>query len=139
MRQALEQAYLETAYQVLADPPFTLTVGERNAALARWQTGLGVVCSAFVTACNPRSRALPEALNTRREAMLARQLEDAGWRFVSALGKHPGNGWPGEPSFLVAGMGRETALALAAQWQQNAIVWSAGDAVPVLLWTPVPV
>lgn len=136
MRQAFETAYLETRYHVFARPPFVMKVGERCAALARWQTGLGIVCSAFITACNPGSRLLSEPANAARQARLGRYLEREGWRFVVGVGEHPGNDWPGEASFLVAGMGRETALALAARFDQNAIVWSAGDAVPALLWVP---
>lgn len=136
MRQELETAYLETRYHAFASPPFSMQVGKRCPALARWQTGLGVVCSAFITACNPGSQLLPEPANARRQARLGQWLEREGWSFVTGLGEHPDNDWPAEASFLVAGMGREEALALAARFDQNAIVWSAGDAVPVLLWVP---
>ncbi len=52
---------------------------------------------------------------------------------VLRIGQHPSNSWAGEESFLVFGVSLEAAKALGRRFEQNAIVWSAADAVPQLI------
>ncbi|SIT37418.1 conserved hypothetical protein [Paraburkholderia piptadeniae] len=126
-------AYLETHYCVHGSMPATLKIGESNASLAAIHDAHAVRSSAFITACNPFSQTLDDAANVGRQHALARELSQRGLTFVDAIGRHPSNGWPGEPSFLVLGVSVEDAKALGMQFGQNAVVWCGGDAVPQLV------
>lgn len=53
--------------------------------------------------------------------------------FVLRIGQHPSNAWAGEESFLCFGISLEAAKALGRRFEQNAIVWSAADAIPQLI------
>ena len=130
--QSSIQAYLETDYHVHGAMRVTLNVGVANACLAALQRSHSVESSAYVTACNPFSKALDDSSNDARQAVLARELHQHGLIHISGIGQHPTNGWPGEQSFLVLGLSREDAKMLGARHEQNAIVWCGPDAVPEL-------
>lgn len=127
------RAYQETEYRVHGEPGFTMRIGVACPELARAHGRHGADCSAFITACNPFSRPLAPAANTARQQRLAKELIQRGYAFMPGVGQHPSNGWPGEESFLVFGLQLEAARALAAQFQQNALVWSGPDAIPRLI------
>lgn len=127
------RAYAETHYRVLHDSRLTLRVDRFNGALRDLHLRHGVDCSAFLTACNPFSRALDAAQNEARQAALLDELRRRGLRFLEGEGEHPANGWPAEASVLVLGLDLEAARALGRQKEQNAIVWSAADAIPRLI------
>jgi hypothetical protein len=127
------QAYLETEYIVFGDAPMTLKVGEANPKLAALHQAHGVQSSGFVTACNPFSQDCGAQVNAARQAALARELERRGLVPIEGIGKHPTNNWPGEASYLVPGLTLEAAKELGIQFGQNAIVWSADDAIPQLV------
>ncbi|SEJ82738.1 DUF3293 domain-containing protein [Paraburkholderia diazotrophica] len=131
--RATIQAYLETHYCVHGSMPTTLKIGEFNASLAAIHDAHAVRNSAFITACNPFSRMLDDAANVDLQRALALELSQRGLTFIGGIGRHPSNGWPGEPSFLVPGISVEDAKALGMQFGQNAVVWSGGDAVPQLV------
>lgn len=126
------QAYLETDYRVKLSPPLVLRVGRAQPGLAELYRRHGLACATFVTACNPRSRRLPEDVNQARQARLRRLLEARRHPFFEGIGEHPGGAWPGEPSFLVLGLSARAAKALGRRFDQNAIVWCGADAVPQL-------
>ncbi|MEM5438871.1 DUF3293 domain-containing protein [Paraburkholderia diazotrophica] len=127
------QAYLETHYCVRGAMPATLRIGEFNASLAAIHDAYAVRSSAFVTACNPLGQMLDDAANVSLQIELARELSQRGFTFIDGIGKHPSNGWPGEPSFLMLGVSLQDAKALGLQFGQNAVVWCGGDAVPQLI------
>ena len=127
-------AYRATDYLVHdADAPFTLRVDVPSADLAAAHARRGVACSAFVTACNPLGRPLGKIENARRHARLGRTLRERGAVPIEGLGRHPTNGWPAEPGWLVPGCGLAAARALGAECHQNAILWSGADAVARLV------
>ncbi|MBL8723131.1 MAG: DUF3293 domain-containing protein [Planctomycetes bacterium] len=126
------QAYRETLYHVAAREPFALRIGSPSSELRAAHTAAGVACSAFVTACNPRSKRLAAAENALRQKALCTLLRDQGWRWLEGRGEHPTNGWPPEPSVLILGMPREVAVVLARRFEQHALVWIGGDGVPDL-------
>jgi hypothetical protein len=130
---ALLRAFCETDYHVHADPPFVLRIGEPSPLLLALHRARGVEASVYVTACNPWSQQLSEADNCVRTDGLRLRLRREGLAFVEGVGQHPGNGWPGEVSFLVLGVGCEAARRLGEDLQQHAIVVAASDAVPHLL------
>lgn len=127
------QAYLEAHYHVHGNAPTTLKVGEADASLAALHEAAGVACSVFITACNPFSEKVGDALNVERQQAFAHVLRQRGLSFIDGLGQHPTNGWAGEASFLVLGLTLEDARALGTQHGQNAIIWSGADAVPQLI------
>ena len=127
------QAYRETGYGVTGDQPFELHIDMFSAELTALHAAHRVTCSAFITACNPLSRALDEQSNQRRHDQLRRELERCDLTFVEGIGKHPSNHWPGEASYLVLGTPLEHAKKLGIQFEQNAIVWSDAEARPQLI------
>lgn len=130
---ALLHAYAETEYRVSGLCPFALRIGYPCEELAGVHSEREVTCSAYITACNPRSAILSDAENHQRQQALAAELTGRGLSFLSGVGQHPSNGWPGEPSYLVFGLSLEEAMALGRDWEQNAIVWAGEDAVPQLI------
>jgi hypothetical protein len=127
------QAYMETEFRVDGDIGAILRVGVHCAKLAALHKDHGTNCSAFITACNPRSAVLAEQANGERQAALALELRKRSLPFIGGTGKHPSNRSPCEPSFLVLGLDLEAAKKLGAQLEQNAIIWSGADAVPQLI------
>ena len=126
-------AYRETDYWVGGDTPFTLRVGEFSPALAALHEARRVDSSAFITACNPFSRALDAAANAERQAALLHDLRQRRLGCVEGIGQHPSGDWPGEPSMLVLGIALDEARALGHAYEQNAIVWVGADATPRLM------
>ena len=130
---ALIQAYRETEYRVLAEPPFVLTVGIASSELTGLYQARKVACAAFITTFNPFSRELALDENHRRQTELAKELTRRGLGFVDGVGQHPSGNWPGEPSFLVFGLALEAAKSLGQSLEQNAIIWCGADCVPDLI------
>jgi N-formylglutamate amidohydrolase len=131
---ALVAAYAETAYRVFADPPFTLRIDEPSEPLRALHAALGVRTSAFITACNPFSEALDAARNDARQRALARELARRGLSAIPGEGRHPSNGWPGEPSLLVPGLAQGEARELGERFEQHALVFCDENGVPTLLF-----
>jgi hypothetical protein len=126
-------AYRHTEYRVFGAIPAVLRVGVRCAELALLHEVHDTHCSAFITACNPRSERLDDAVNRERQAALAAQLATQGLVIIAGIGQHPANDWPGEPSYLVPGLTRTAAQQLGRQFEQNAIIWADADAIPELI------
>ena len=129
----LVQAFRETEYRVRGEQPFTLRVDEASPELLGLYRQRRISSSAFITACNPFSQMLDEAENQDRQRSLAAELARRGLKFLQGVGTHPSNHWPGEDSFLVLGLNLEAAKALGQRFEQNALVWSASDAIPQLI------
>lgn len=127
------RAYLETEYLVLGKSPFTLRIGQASAELLAFHRLHGAQCSSFLTAFNPFSQQVDDAVNASRQADLAKELKLRGLAFVEGVGQHPSGNWPGEESFLVLGLKLEAAKLLGRQLEQNALVWADDDAVPQLI------
>jgi hypothetical protein len=71
--------------------------------------------------------------NIRRQRNFITDMRAAGYKVVSGLGKHPSNDWPGEESCLILGLDFETATALGAELEQNALIWCGVDFRPELV------
>ncbi len=127
------RAFLETEYHVLAEIPFILRVGVASAELQKSHERQKVCCSAFLTACNPFSKAFDTATNAVRQSALAGEISRRRLPCLQGIGKHPCNDWPGEASILVFGLELDAARTLAMQFEQNALVWSDADCVPQLI------
>ena len=87
----------------------------------------------YLTACNPWGVVLSDAANAERMTALRQALDSNGWQYLNGCGQDAKSQWR-EDSLLIWGMNAATALLWGQQWEQNAVLWSAADAVPQLLW-----
>lgn len=88
---------------------------------------------AIVTAYNPGHTRPGGADNRAANERLAATLARAGWDFYPAIGRSAG-GRHREPSFAIAGIGVDRALAIAHRFEQAAILyWNGSEAR--LAWT----
>lgn len=135
----LWSAYRRTRYCVDATPEgdFCLRVDQLCPPADRLCTYHGARDWAFISACNPRSRALDEAHNAARMQALQRLLEELALPSYPARGIADDGAWPAEPGLLVVGAGRRQALALGARFEQYAIVHAAVGAPAELLACPL--
>jgi hypothetical protein len=138
----LEAAYRTTDYVVQVVPErgeggddrsLVLRVDIASQELRALHRRYGVDCSCFITACNPFSQPLDEQTNLRQQEALAAELRRRSLAFLPGAGRHPSNGWPPEPSFLVLGLALEASKNLGRHYEQNAIVWAGADVVPRLV------
>jgi len=126
-------AYRETDYCVAGNSPFVLQIGKPSEPLATLYKQHRTNCAAFITACNPFSRATGNTSNADRQEQLKMELTRRSLNFLDGIGKHPSNDWPEEPSFLVMALSLEAAKKLGNKYEQNAIVWCDADAIPELI------
>lgn len=129
----LVNAYRETDYLVFTDPLLKLKVDEHHPGLAELHSAHQVECSAFLTAWNPQGGWSSPVENSSRMAALMGSLDRRGIDFLSAMGRHPTNGRPGEGSLLALGLDLEEARNLGLLYHQDAIVWAGKDAIPRLI------
>lgn len=133
----LLEAYRRTEYRVAdGSHAFVMRIDEPSDSLRTCHFAHGIECSAFITACNPRSVPTPAADNERAMARLARELEAGGYFVLEGHGVDPTGAWPGEPSFLVLGIPQAEAVDLAGRFDQHALVFAGDDATPRLVIVP---
>src|SRR5688500_12902076 len=120
----LDELYRATTYRVFlpVGPPIDLRVGERSAELDLLLTKHNVSTWTFITACNPGSRPLPETENDARHTKLLRTVKNFGWRYLQGVGIPARADWQPETSVLVLGVSAEEAVAVARDFEQNAIL-----------------
>lgn len=129
--------YRQTEYRFAGldgQGPVGLYVDQAQPALQTVYDVFKVQCAAYITACNPLSRALDDAENQLRQARLKADLSRRGFSFLMGEGRPLRPGWKPEPSLLVPGMRLPDAIATGHEWQQNAIVWAGPDCIPRLHW-----
>jgi len=135
----LDAAYRATSYCVT--PPgarFALRIGCPDAAFDAWLGEQDVECYALITADNPASQALPEAVNAgRRQALLA-AVGGHGWPHVATRSLAADGAWPSENGLCILGIERAAAAALGREFGQNAVVVGRRGAAPELLWLGEP-
>ena len=134
MDAELIAAYQRTEYRVRDGAHvFVMRIEQHSPSLHARHESFGVTCSAFLTACNPRSVPMSHAQNDSAMARLTQELSGHGLRWLRGVGIDPDGDWPGEPSLLVLGLSQSAAVALAQRFHQNAIVCAGSDAVPRLV------
>ena len=74
------------------------------------------------------------AENYDRQAQLLDEIEALRLNYFVGRGEHPETGWS-EDSYLVLGVNREQADALAREFGQNGYVWVGVSGVPELVLT----
>ncbi len=134
-RAQLEAAYRRTHYEVQTpDGPMLLRIDEHCPRLQAAHTGLGVSESVFLTAWNPHSVPQCAPRNAVAQARLDQRLAALHLTIWPGWGRDPEGSWPAEQSLFVAGLDRDTAAALAREFEQHAFVHAAADAIPRLVW-----
>jgi hypothetical protein len=107
-------------------------IGTPNAALDALLAAEHAASGIFITAANPRSKKRRPEENATANRALAAALQP--WKTLPHEGRAVDGSWA-EPGFFAVGVPRETALALAERFGQNAIVWCALGRAPALLFT----
>ena len=134
-RARFESAYRQTTYHIhAAKGPVDIRIGVRNTALDRILDEHAVSEWVFVTASNPASQNIPEHENARRNAELEDSLRKAGRAYLQGIGEADNPGWQPERSYLVLGVSKRDAIAMAKRWGQYAVVWGTRGRAPELLW-----
>jgi hypothetical protein len=134
MDPELIAAYVRTEYRVEDSGfSFTMHVDEPSAPLRACHAAFAVHCSAFITAWNPRSEAVPRSVNEAAMSRLERELESLHLRWLRGEGVDPVGEWPGEPSVLVLGLDQVAAITLGRTFEQNAVVCAAADGIARLV------
>jgi hypothetical protein len=129
----LLQAFADTHYIVHHETPFVMHIGQFCPELKALMAAHNALSAIFITAWNPFSQNLPVKQNKARQDELKANIKRRGLICIDGIGKHPNNKWPGEVSALVLGLDLEAAKSLARYYEQDAFVWSAGDAIPHLV------
>ncbi len=128
--QDLLDSYSASEYHVDALPPFILKIGIFSHELMQLYESTNSNCAAFITAYNPGSNELPTDVNVDRNQELEMLISSMRYSFVRGAGKCADDGL-GEVSLLIVGMDKITAIDVGKQFEQNAIVWCAGDVTPI--------
>lgn len=132
----LAARYRATTYQVfLPGAACALRIDEPNPALLAWMKEEGVRSFAILTAWNPGSQLLARDENLVRQAALEVALLEAGHEPYAGENQPDENDAYIEESCFVPDIPLVDALALAAQYDQNAIVHGAADGIPRLAWS----
>jgi hypothetical protein len=130
----LRKVYEESDYVVDDDPPLVMKIGEQNDGLRILFASFNVESAAFITAWNPSSQKLSLDENYDRQADLLVEIEKLRLNYFVGRGEHPDQSWY-EESYLVLGITKDQADALAKQFEQNAYLFIAMSGVPELVET----
>lgn len=135
MDKELLNHYKNTDYWfTFDDKTITLRIGRKNNEFDRLCERFGCTTGTFITACNPQSQLLTINENKRRNKQLATRLEQMSEVYCfSGEGQDRDKQWPAEASFMVLGLSQETAIDLAREYQQNALVWIEYQQAAVLI------
>lgn len=134
-RERLDAAYRRSTYRATIDgQTVELRIGAPGPVLDALLAGRGCAGWAWLTAVNPASRQLTDTDNARRLQALGERLRRGGWPHWPASAAADAGDWPPEEGFLVAGIALPDAVALAADFGQNAFVAASSGNPAQLLW-----
>lgn len=133
----LNTEYQATVYSATTpDGILLIRPGRRNYLLDNVLTAFRAKRWAFITAYNPGSIPMSDAINNEAHTELCRLLMRKGLVFFEGQGTS--EGWPSEKSVLVLGIGRDKAKKIGRKFTQNSIVvGKKGDAAK-LCWLVKP-
>lgn len=132
LTQETIDAYRDADYVVFADRTIVLRIGEPSAVLDELIRAEGATSAAFITAANPRGEKRSDEENGVANAALQSFVSAAGYPHFWGEGRDPFGGWA-EPSFLVIGIYRANAEALAQLFEQAAFVFCEQGKAPELV------
>jgi hypothetical protein len=133
-KHTLAEAYAQTLYEAdcFRSP---LRANEPHAEVDALLLNHHAKTMAFITASNPRSLLLSATENKTRNSQLSEKLAD--YKTYRGVGRDARGEWTPEESFLVIGIEKQTALALAEAFEQNAILFGEIGKPVELLFTRV--
>ena len=129
---SLRQKYLDTDYIISDDPPLLMKIGEQSDDLRVLLGSMGVESAALITAWNPRSEQLTVDENDDRQGVLLTDIEKIRLNYLIGCGQL--DDWQ-EYSYLVLGIDKDQATAMATRFEQNAYVWIGPAGIPELITT----
>ena len=133
----LDAEYRATVYSATTpDGILLLRPGRRNYLLDNVLTAFRAKRWAFITAYNPGSIPMSDAINEAAHVELCRLLMRKGLVFFEGDGN--AEGWPAEKSVLVIGIGRDKAAKLGWKFGQNAILVGKRGAAAKVCWLTKP-
>jgi hypothetical protein len=122
--QSLVEAYNNTSYRIdLPTEVITLRPGNRCPALDNFLAAGSWSSAAVITAFNPRSAVTSHEENVAANASLLAAAQGRGYKMHLGAGVGDDPKWEPEESFLLCGISLSEALALAVQFEQNAIAF----------------
>lgn len=125
-------AYEDSDFCIDADTPFVMHVDEHCAALAALYASHQAGSCAYISACNPCGETADPSRNGARQEAFVRLLDERGLAWVPGNARDGRGRYPPEPGCLVLGIGRDEAIALGHELQQNAILTAGADLIPRL-------
>jgi len=135
MHSTLLAAYSNTNYYADTDAGrIKLRDGEYSPELDELQRSRGVTSSAFITACNPRSKPTDDIENIAAQEALCADIRALGLDCINGIGEDPSGRWTGESSFLVLGLSEDDCLTLGKKYGQNAVLVAGAPAIPYLVF-----
>lgn len=87
---------------------------------------------AFISAANPGSQRLPEAVNAERHRQLHDTVRQLNLPYFAGSGIPDMPGWPAEPSLMVLGISLTQAQNIASHFGQRAILVGIRGSAPTL-------
>lgn len=127
-------SYLQTDYLISIDiESVCLRIDHYSEPLAQALKTAQQSCAAIVSAYNPQSKLRSDEENTRAHQLLQKSLTDQQYDFCESLHNDPVGQWPIEKGYFVTGMHLDDARAIGQEFNQKAIVWISGDAIPRLI------
>lgn len=134
----MDAAYRATTYTVYlpsgngGTKNMELRVGHHSAALDQLLGHLHCEEWAFISAANPGSRRLPEAVNAERHRQLHDTVRRLNLPYFAGSGIPDSPDWPAEPSLMVLGVSLKQAQNIASRFGQRAILAGTRGSAPTL-------
>lgn len=131
---SLIASYLATNYQIGAGADtISVQIDRYSQPLQKLLAVTQHSCAAIVSAYNPQSQRINDKENSAQHEQLKNLLQLRAYPFIESQNVDQMNQWPDEKSFFILGLDLNTARSLGQQFNQNAIVWIADDAIPHLM------
>ena len=137
---ALLEAYRTTRFVACdGDRQVAATIGEHVPEMDALLHRLAARSGVFITAWNPRSIVLPRERNVAAAGRLAARVAAEGFRALPHRGISADPAWHPEEGLFVLDIDFAYAIAMAADFDQNAITAVTLGQPAVLLLTPLMV
>ena len=135
---ALLEAYRTTRFVAYDDDrQVAATIGEQVPEMDALLHRLAARSGVFITAWNPRSIVQPPEINAAAAARLAARVAAEGFRALPHRGISADPAWHPEEGLFVLDIDFDYAVAMAADFGQNAITAVALGQPAILLFTPL--
>src|SRR5580765_5148211 len=135
---ALLEAYRTTRFVAYdGDRQVAVRVGEHVPEMDALLHRLAARSGVFITAWNPRSIVQPPEINAAAAGRLAARVAAEGFRALPHRGISADPAWHSEEGLFVVAIDFDHAIAMAADFGQNAITLVTLGQPAILLFTPL--